>query len=114
MKKDHQYSHLCRQPNRIFRGVISGEKSSNCGRHLLHECNDTAPFNAIMTSERAGIEDVRVRQLADDIIRAQRKEIKEMEWLLGDIKRNGTAESAAAAQQRPVPKFEGKVKGEAL
>ena len=33
---------------------------------------------AILTSERAGIEDVRVRKLANDIIRAQRREIDEM------------------------------------
>ena len=39
---------------------------------------------AIMTSERAGIEDVRVRELADEIITAQRREIKEMEWLISD------------------------------
>ena len=36
---------------------------------------------AILTSERAHIEDVRVRELADGIIDAQRREIKEMEWL---------------------------------
>ncbi len=36
---------------------------------------------AILTSERANIEDKRVRELADGIIRAQRREIKEMEWL---------------------------------
>jgi len=33
---------------------------------------------AILTSERAQIEDLRVRELADEIIRAQRREIKEM------------------------------------
>jgi len=69
---------------------------------------------AIMTSERAGIEDVRVRELADGIIRAQRREIKEMEWLIDDIKRNGKAETEAQAQKRPVPEFEGKVDGDAL
>ena len=34
---------------------------------------------AILTSERAGIEDVRVRELAEEIIEAQRREIAEME-----------------------------------
>ena len=34
---------------------------------------------AILTSERSNIEDARVRELADGIIKAQRKEIKEME-----------------------------------
>ena len=52
---------------------------------------------AIMTSERAGIKDVRVRELADGIIRAQRKEIKEMEWLIDDIKQNGLVETQAEA-----------------
>ena len=46
---------------------------------------------AIMTSERAGIEDVRVRKLANGIIRAQRREIDEMRWLLDDIEANGVA-----------------------
>jgi len=37
---------------------------------------------AILTSERAAIKDPRVRELADEIIKAQRREIKEMEWLI--------------------------------
>ena len=69
---------------------------------------------AIMTSERAGIDDVRVRQLADDIIKAQRKEIKEMEWLIDDIKENGLVTTEAEKQARPLPKFEGTLKGDAL
>ena len=64
---------------------------------------------AVLTSERAEIDDVRVRKLANDIIRAQRKEIKEMAWLIDDIKQNGTAATEEQAQARPVPKFEGKV-----
>ena len=64
---------------------------------------------AIMTSERAGIEDARVRQLANDIIRAQRKEIAEMKWLIDDIAANGVAATAEEARARPVPKFEGEV-----
>ena len=40
---------------------------------------------AILTSERADIDDVRVRGLADGIIAAQRKEIEEMDWLIDDI-----------------------------
>ncbi len=62
---------------------------------------------AILTSERANIEDVRVRELADGIIRAQRKEIKEMNWLIEDIRANGPAESQAEADMRPVPEFKG-------
>ena len=40
---------------------------------------------AILTSERANIEDPRVRQLADEIIEAQRREIDEMETLIADL-----------------------------
>lgn len=40
---------------------------------------------AILTSERANISDPRVRQLADEIIEAQRKEIAEMEQLIKDL-----------------------------
>jgi hypothetical protein len=60
---------------------------------------------AILTSERAGISDVRVRELADEIIEAQRREIAEMEWLLQDIAENGEATTAEAADARPVPSF---------
>ncbi len=62
---------------------------------------------AILTSERAGIEDVRVRDLAERIIAAQRKEIKEMEWLIEDIRANGAAETQEEAAARPVPDFSG-------
>ncbi|MFC2952835.1 DUF305 domain-containing protein [Marinicaulis aureus] len=64
---------------------------------------------AILTSERANIEDVRVRELADGIIKAQRKEIKEMEWLIDDIATNGAAKTQSEAQARPVPDFDGEV-----
>ena len=64
---------------------------------------------AILTSERAHIEDKRVRELADGIIRAQRREIKEMKWLIKDIEKNGKATTEAEAAARPVPKFEGEV-----
>ncbi|CAM3777873.1 DUF305 domain-containing protein [Nocardioides marinus] len=63
---------------------------------------------AILTSERAGIEDVRVRELADGIIVAQRKEIKEMDWLIADIDEHGPATTQEEAEQRPVPDFEGR------
>jgi hypothetical protein len=62
---------------------------------------------AILTSERAGIQDVRVRKLADEIIEAQRREIAEMEWLIRDIEANGVADTQAEADARPVPSFEG-------
>jgi hypothetical protein len=61
---------------------------------------------AILTSERAGIRDARVRELADEIIEAQRREIAEMELLLADIAENGEATTAEEAAARPVPSFE--------
>jgi len=61
---------------------------------------------AILTSERAGIEDVRVRELADEIIQAQRREIAEMDWLIADILEHGPATTADEALQRPVPSFQ--------
>lgn len=60
---------------------------------------------AILTSERAQIEDPRVRKLADNITEAQRKEIREMEWLINDIRANGVATSQSEAEQRAVPDF---------
>lgn len=60
---------------------------------------------AILTSENAQIRDVRVRELADGIIEAQRREIKEMDWLLNDISENGIVASEAEAEARPVPEF---------
>ncbi|MCD9625689.1 DUF305 domain-containing protein [Rhabdothermincola sp. EGI L10124] len=61
---------------------------------------------AILTSENAGIRDVRVRELADEIIEAQRREIDEMDWLIEDIGENGVAETEEEAAQRAVPEFE--------
>lgn len=60
---------------------------------------------AILTSERANIRDVRVRDLANEIIEAQRREIREMEWLIADIRANGIAATEAEAGARPVPEF---------
>ncbi len=62
---------------------------------------------AILTSERSEIDDIRVCELAVEIIEAQRREISEMEWLIDDIARNGAAETSAEADQRPTPDFEG-------
>lgn len=42
---------------------------------------------AILTSERAGIKDPRVRKLADGIIEAQRREIGEMKALIRELER---------------------------
>ena len=62
---------------------------------------------AILTSSRASLQDVRVRALANDIIKAQRREIKEMEWLIRDIRENGLAITNEAATSRVVPEFKG-------
>lgn len=61
---------------------------------------------AILTSERSAIEDLRVKNLAEEIIEAQRKEIQEMEWLIEDIRRNGLAVTLEDAESRSVPDFE--------
>jgi hypothetical protein len=60
---------------------------------------------AILTSENARIRDVRVRELADGISETQRREIKEMDWLLSDIGAHGIAATQAEADARPVPAF---------
>jgi hypothetical protein len=61
---------------------------------------------AILTSERANIRDVRVRELADEIIEAQRREIAEMEWLIADIEENGVVTTEEEAAERPVPELD--------
>lgn len=66
---------------------------------------------AILTSERAGIEDVRVRELADGITATQRREIEEMDWLVQDIEENGPATTKEEAAARPVPDFQGSASG---
>ena len=61
---------------------------------------------AILTSERAQIDDARVQELACEIIVAQRREIAEMKWLIEDIREHGVAETEAEAEERPVPSFD--------
>lgn len=58
---------------------------------------------AILTSDRAGLQDIRVRKLADEIIAAQVREISEMEWLIEDIREHGVVRTEAEAAARPVP-----------
>jgi hypothetical protein len=63
---------------------------------------------AITRSERAGITDVRVCELAKSISEAQRREILEMSWLVDDIRAHGVARNAAEAAERPVPDYDEK------
>lgn len=60
---------------------------------------------AILTSSRANIEDARVQTLANEIIKAQEREIKEMKWLIEDIEQNGLVKSEQDAAKRAVPDF---------
>ncbi|MGM0689067.1 MAG: DUF305 domain-containing protein [Bacillota bacterium] len=43
---------------------------------------------AILTSERSNISDPRVKELAEEIIEAQRREIEEMKSLIEDIEKS--------------------------
>lgn len=61
---------------------------------------------AITRSERFNAEDVRVCELAVEISEAQRREILEMDWLIGDIRQNGPASTPEEADARPVPTFD--------
>lgn len=62
---------------------------------------------AILTSENSEIKDKRVCELATEIIKAQRREISEMQWLIEDISKNGYAATQEEAELREVPEFEG-------
>lgn len=61
---------------------------------------------AILTSERSELTDLRVLELADEIILAQRREIAEMNWLIDDISDNGEVRTQAELDARPVPEFD--------
>lgn len=60
---------------------------------------------AVLTSENSGIEDQRVRELADEIVAAQCREIAEMKWLIEDIDENGIVPLGAEPGDRAVPEF---------
>ncbi|WP_337062891.1 DUF305 domain-containing protein [Kineococcus sp. G2] len=61
---------------------------------------------AITRSERADLDDIRVCRLAASIIEAQKREIREMQWLIEDIRENGEVLTEAALDGRRVPEFE--------
>lgn len=60
---------------------------------------------AITRAERFDVTDVRVCELAVEISEAQRREILEMDWLIDDIRQNGSAATPEEADARPVPDF---------
>lgn len=60
---------------------------------------------AILTSERSDIDEFRVCELANQIIRAQREEIAEMDWLIDDIADNGEATTPEDADARTPPEL---------
>jgi hypothetical protein len=60
---------------------------------------------AITRAERFNVTDVRVCELAVEISEAQRREILEMDWLINDIRQNGSAATPEEAEARPVPGF---------
>lgn len=62
---------------------------------------------AILASENSDIEDIRVCELAVEIIDSQHREIDEMKWLIRDIGENGPATTKAEADNRKVPEFKG-------
>lgn len=60
---------------------------------------------AITRAERFNVTDLRVCELAVEISEAQRREILEMDWLINDIRQNGSAATPAEADARSVPDF---------
>jgi hypothetical protein len=58
-------------------------------RRLFHEGDDSASLHRNQQRRKASISDPRVRELADEIIEAQVREIAEMKLLIRDIERNG-------------------------
>jgi hypothetical protein len=62
---------------------------------------------AILTSENSEIKDKRVCELSVEIIKAQRREIREMQWLINDIEKNGYAITREQAKARKAPSFDG-------
>jgi uncharacterized protein (DUF305 family) len=56
---------------------------------------------AVLASRSAHIRDSRLRELADDIIEAQMREIAEMKRLIAELQRNPAPANAADLPPRP-------------
>ena len=77
--------HFCVPPS-LFAGALQPVRSQAAADEVAW-MKDMIPHHsiAILTSERAKITDPRVRNLADGIIEAQRREIAEMEALIKEL-----------------------------
>ena len=71
-----------------------------------------APAGADTIEERKQSVDAKIAALGQQVAATQRKEIKEMDWLVQDIEENGPATTREDAEQRPVPDFEGAAMGQ--
>ena len=58
---------------------------------------------AILTSERAEIEDPRVKKLAAEISQTQKEEIAQMETLIADIEKNGPEDEEDEEEEKDAP-----------
>ncbi|MBD64770.1 MAG: DUF305 domain-containing protein [Halobacteriovoraceae bacterium] len=61
---------------------------------------------SILQSKNADIEDVRVKRLAQQIVKNQEREIQIMKWLMNDIDKNGRVKNSEFLLGRTLPDFD--------